>query len=84
VEVVAHLDQHVEGLLNVGSIQGACVLWVRTQHLTCRGLLIEHACDDSHKMCIKTKAVLTEEEEEEDYKLQKVNIMLATFSDVGV
>jgi len=35
-------------------------------------------------MCIKTKAVLTEEEEEEDYKLQKVNIMLATFSDVGV
>jgi len=33
-------------------------------------------------MCIKTKAVLTEEEE--DYKLQKVNIMLATFSDVGV
>jgi len=34
-------------------------------------------------MCIKTKAVMTEEEEE-DYKLQKVNIMLATFSDVGV
>ena len=50
VEIVAHLDQHVQALLNVGSIQGARVLWIGAQHLTCRCLFIKHACDDSHKV----------------------------------
>ncbi len=72
MEVVAHLDEHVEGLLNVGSIQGACMLWVRAQDLTCRGLLIKHTCGGSHKMCIIDKSSLTG------------NTMLAMISDGGV